>query len=95
MNKWILAALASLAGFQHASPASAQAPTREGYTLPMIYDSFGAQHHLVNGYSGDVMPPMVPQTQGSALRRGRGFPFDARAQAGSAGPHRSKRVAPR
>jgi len=71
MNKWILAALAALAALHDAQPVSAQAPTHEGYVLPMIYDSLGAQHYYANGYYGAVMPPMVPQKEASSVRRGR------------------------
>ena len=94
MNKWILAALATLAASHDAQPVSAQAPTREGYTLPMMYDSRGAQHFHANGYYGDVLPPMVLRNDGLALQ-GELRPPDARAQAGIAGTHRTKRVSPR
>ena len=91
MNKWILGALATLA----ATPVSAQAPTREGYTLPMMYDSQGKQHFYANGYYGDMMPPMVPQGEASPVRQGRLRPLDARAHAGIGGTRRMKRVSPR
>ncbi len=95
MNKWILAALATLAVLHDAPPVSAQAPTREGYTLPMKYDSLGAQHFYANGYDGAVIPPMVPQKEASSVRRGRLSPLDARADASIAGTHRTKRASPR
>src|SRR5262245_53705155 len=94
MNKWILAALATLAALHDPPPVSAQAPTREGYTLPMIYDSRGAQHFYANGYYGAVMPPMIPRKEASSARRDR-LRLDARAQAGIAGTHRMKRFSPR
>ena len=95
MNKWILAALATAAALHDAPPVFAQAPTREGSTLPMIYDSLGAQHFYANGYDGAVMPPMVPQKEASSVRRGRLSPLDARAHASIAGTHRTKRVSRR
>jgi len=95
MNKSMLAALATLAALHDAPAASAQAPTREGSTLPMIYDSLGAQHFYANGYYGAVMPPMAPQREASSVRRGRLWPLAARAYASAAGPHRTKRASPR
>ena len=89
MNKWILAAFATLAALHDAPPVSAQAPTREGYTLPMIYDSLGAQHFYANGYDGAVIPPMVPRQEARSVRRGRLSPLDARAHARIADTHRT------
>jgi len=95
MNKWILAAFATFAALHDAPSASAQAPTREGSTLPMIYDSLGAQHFYANGYYGAVMPPMVPQKEASSVRRGTLSPLDARAHASIGGTHRTQRVSRR
>ena len=89
MIKWMLAALAALAALHAAPPASAQAPTREGSTLPMIYDSLGAQHYYANGYDGAVFPPMTLEREASSVRRNRLSPLDARAHASPAGAHRT------
>ena len=85
MNKWILAALVTVAVLHDAPLVSAQAPTREGYILPMMYDSQGAQHFYHNGYYGDLMPPMAPQNKASSVRQGRLSPLDARAHANPTG----------
>ena len=95
MNKWILGALATLAVLRDATPVSAQAPTREGSTLPMMYDSQGRQHFYANGYYGDMMPPMVPRKEASSVRQGRLSPLDDRAYARNGGTRRTKRVSPR
>jgi hypothetical protein len=95
MNRWILPALAILAAVHGAPPASAQAPTREGYSLPMMYDWLGAQHFYANGYAGDMLPPMVPRTEANSVRRGGLSSLDARARAGVAGARRTKQVPPR
>jgi len=79
MNKWIVAALAAVAALHGAAPLAAQAPTREGYTLPMTYDSQGAQHFYTNGYSGEVYPPMAPQNHANSVQR-RGAPRIQRAK---------------
>src|SRR5215813_3516059 len=79
MNKWILAALVTVAALHDARPVSAQAPTREGYSLPMMYDSLGAQHFYANGYGGAVLPPMVPRNSVSPVLQGRLRPLEARA----------------
>jgi hypothetical protein len=95
MNKWVLAALATFAALHDAPPASAQAPTREGYALPMMYDSQGAQHFYVNGYDGAVLPPIVPQKEAGSVRRGRLWSLDARAYASIAGTYLTRRVSRR
>jgi len=95
MNKWIIAALAALATLHDVPPASAQAPTREGSTLPMMYDSRGAQHFYANGYYGAVMPPMVPHKAASSVRQGSLRSLDAGAHASIAGAHRPRRISPR
>jgi len=95
MNKWILATLATFAVLHDAPPVSAQAPTREGSTLPMIYDSLGAQHYYANGYDGAVIPSMVPQKEASSVRRDRLSPLDARAHASIGRTHRTKPVSRR
>jgi len=95
MNRWMLAAVFAFAVLHAAPPASAQAPTREGSTLPMIYDSVGKQHFYANGYYGDVMPPMAPKSEASSVRQGRSAPLAARAHPGNGVTHRAKRASPR
>src|SRR6266851_4434763 len=66
MNKWIFAAATTLIALSSATSASAQARSLEGFAMPVIYDSHGAQHYFANGYYGIIMPAM-PGNEASSL----------------------------